>query len=178
MQIKNRQQMLIILTIAAFALLIGNSLIYEPLTKWWTTRSKNITDLRAQVKDGKLMLQREAGIRGHWSQMRTNTLPDNTSAAEQQVLKAFDKWARESGVEISGIMPQWKNDADEYRTLNCRVEVAGNLGTLTRFIYDIEKGPMALKVNSMELTARDTGGQQLTLGLQVSGLVLTANPKP
>ncbi len=178
MQIKNRQQMLIILTIAAIALLIGNSLVYEPLAKWWITRSKNITELRAQVKDGKLMLQREAAIRGHWSQMRTNTLPDNTSAAEQQVLKAFDNWAHESGVEISGIMPQWKNDADEYRTLNCRVEAAGNLGTLTRFIYDIEKGPMALKVNSLELTSRDTGGQQLTLGLQVSGLVLTAHSKP
>jgi hypothetical protein len=177
MKIRNRQQLLIVFAIAAFALLVGNSLIYEPLSRWWSARSQMIADLRKQVKDGKLLIQREPGLRERWSQMSSNTLPDNTSQAEQRVFKALDGWARESGTEISGIMPQWKNDADDYRTLNCRVEASGNLGTLTRFIYNIQKGPMALRINSMELTTRDTVGQQLTLGLQVSGLVLLSNPK-
>ena len=30
------------------------------------------------------------GLRSRWDQMRTNTLPDNPSLAEQQTLKAFD----------------------------------------------------------------------------------------
>ena len=59
-------------------------------------------------------------------------------------------------------------------TLNCRVEASGDLGTLSRFIYDIEKDPMALKLESVELSARDTTGQQLTLNLQISGLVLVS----
>ena len=40
MKINNRQQFLIVLTIAVAALLIGNSLIYEPLSGMWSTRSK------------------------------------------------------------------------------------------------------------------------------------------
>jgi len=52
------------------------------------------------------------------------------------------------------------------------VEASGNLGTLSRFLYDIEKDPMALKLESVELSTRDNTGQQLTLDLQISGLVL------
>jgi hypothetical protein len=177
MKIENRQKMLVIATLAALGLLVGDSLVFEPMVKWWSARSKEIADLRAQVKNGKSLLAREQGIRANWEQKRSNTLPDNSAVAEQQLISAFTGWSRDSGVEITGILPQWKNDADEYQTLNCRVEVAGTLTTLSQFLYFVERGPMALKLDSMELSARDTGGQQLTLGIQVSGLALV-NQKP
>jgi len=41
-----------------------------------------------------------------------------------------------------------------------------------RFLYSIERSPMALKLELVELGARDKEGQQLSLGLQFSGLVL------
>ena len=135
------------------------------------------TQLRKQVNDGKQLVNREKGIRSHWEEMRTNTLPNNTSLAEQQLLKAFDTWSRDSGATITGILPQWKNDTDDYQTLNCRVEASGNLTALSQFLYDIEKSPMALKLETVELSARDTGGQQLTLGLQISGLVLNSQKR-
>ncbi len=177
MKIENRQQFLTVLVVVAAALLVGNSLIYEPLSKWWSARSQQVVRLRKQVDDGDRLRQRAGGIRGQWEQMRTNTLPNNASLAEQQLLKAFDTWSHDSGATITGILPQWKKDADEYQTLNCRVEASGNLGTLSQFLYAIEKDPMALQLESVELSARDTGGQQLTLGLQISGLVLNPQVK-
>jgi len=48
---------------------------------------------------------------------------------------------------------------------------------LSRFIYDVEKGPLGLKLESVDLTSRDNTGKQLSLGLQISGLVLTPNAK-
>ena len=36
---------------------------------------------------------------------------------------------------------------------------------------------MALKLESVDLSARDDTGQQFTLGLQVNGLALTSLPK-
>ena len=53
----------------------------------------------------------------------------------------------------------------------------GNLAAITRFLYDIEKDPLALKIDSVELSARDDGGDQLALGLQVSGLLLSPPAK-
>ena len=177
MKIENRQQFLIVLVAAAAALLIGNSLIYEPLAKWWTTRSEQIVKLRKQVSDGKRLIKYEASDRARWENMRTNALPNNMSLAEQQVLRALDGWARDTGVTISGLIPQWKNDDANYMTYNCRVDVSGNMATLTQFLYDIEKDPMALRMDSVELSAHDTTGQQLTLGIQVSGLLLLSQSK-
>ena len=178
MKIDNRQQLLIVLTIAVAALFVGDRLVLEPMAGWWKARSATITELRRQVNDGKRLLQREAAIRSRWDGMRTNTLPNNTSLAEEQVFKAFYGWERESGVSITDTTPQWKNDTDDYMTLNCRVEASGSLETLSRFLYDTEKGPMALKLESVELNTHDNNGQQLTLGLQVSGLALVSKQKP
>jgi hypothetical protein len=105
--------------------------------------------------------------------MRTNTLPNNQSLAQEQVLKALVNWSQESGVSINGNTPQWKSDADEFKTLVCRVDASGSLWTLSRFLYDIEKGPLGLKLESLDLSSHDNSGQQLTLGLQLSGLALT-----
>jgi len=88
------------------------------------------------------------------------------------VLRAFDRWSSESRVSVLSINPQWKREADEYLTLQCRVEASGSLGAVARFIYELEHDPMAVKIESMELSARDNDGQQLALGLQVSGLAL------
>lgn len=173
MKINNRQQLLAIAAMATVALLAADRLVYTPLTKWWKTRSATITELRQQIADGTSLLQRDQVIRRRWQQMQANTLPRNSSLAEQQLLKAFDTWSQHSRVCLTSIMPQWKHDADDYMTLDCRVEATGDLETLSQFIYSIEKDSLALKVESLELNAHDDTGQQMTLGLQLSGLVLT-----
>ncbi|HXI73720.1 MAG TPA: type 4a pilus biogenesis protein PilO [Verrucomicrobiae bacterium] len=177
MKPEQRQQFLIVLTIVAAGLFVGVNYIITPLAGLWSDRSAQIRELRTRVGDGKKLVAREAGVRSRWSGMLTNSLPDNTSLAEQQMLKSLDNWARGSGSEIISIMPQWKNDSTNYMTLNCRVEATGTLGTLSQLIYRIEKGPSALKLDSVELSARDNAGQQLTLGMQLSGLALLQSTK-
>ena len=175
MKIENRQQFLIILTFVAIGLFVGVNFILTPLAGWWSGRSAQIRDLSAKVKDGRYLIQREVAIRNHWEDMRANALPANTSLAEHQLLNAVDGWSQSSGVEITSMMPQWKNDDTNYMTLNCRVETAGDIGTLSKFLYELEKGPMALRVDSVELAAHDNTGQQMTLGLDLNGLALISN---
>jgi Tfp pilus assembly protein PilO len=177
MKIKSRQDFLVALTIAAAGLFVAVNFIFAPLEGWWTARSAQIRELRERVRDGKTLLTRESNIRSHWDEMRANALPANTSLAEQQVLKAFDGWSLDSSTEITSMMPQWQDDSTNYMTLACRVEAAGSLGTLSRFLYEIEKGPMALRLDTVELTAHDNDGQQFTLGLEVNGLALMQQDK-
>ena len=172
MKIKNRQEFLLVLTIAAFALLVGVNFILEPLGGWWSSRQAQLKELRTQVAEGNQIIKREAGIRSRWTEMQANALPANTSLAEQKFLTAVDGWSRGSGAEVTSLMPQWKNDDTNYMTLTCRVETAGDLGALSRFLYDLENGPMALRLDSLELTARDKEGQQMTLSTEINGLAL------
>jgi hypothetical protein len=173
MPIKNRQQFLIIVAGVVFGLLIADALVLSPLLKSWQARSERITDLRKKVADGEKLLQRADALSLRWAQMQTNALPrNNNSLAEQQVLKAFDKWSQEARISVNSITPQWKRDSEEYQTLECRVDASGTVGTLARFLFDVERDPMALKVESVQITSRDKDGQNLSLSLQVSGLVL------
>ena len=173
MNINKRQQLLAILAIAVVAIWAGDKLAFTPLTKLWKQRVTQIADLRKSVNQGTQLLERKNGIRNRWDLMRTNTLPAENSVAENQVLRAFDRWSQDSRISITSIKPQWKHNADDYVTLECRVDAFGSLATLTRFLYDVEKDPLALRVEAVEITSRDNDGQQLSLALQVSGLSLT-----
>ena len=183
MNIQNRQQFLIVLTVAVLALYFGDLLVFEPMVKWWKSREEKVVALRQQVNEGKTLIRREQIIRGEWADMRTNALPNDSSLAEQQVLKSLADWAGDAGVNVSSETPQWQpdqgseNDPDNYSTLDCRVEASGDISTLSRFIYEIENDPMPLQLSSVELTASDDRGQQLTLGLDISGLSLIS-PQP
>jgi hypothetical protein len=173
MNINNRQQLLTIAAAVAVAFLVSDKLILSPLTKSWKARAARIVELRKSVTQGTQLLEREQAIRSRWESMRTNTLPSESSVAENQVLKAFDRWSQESQISITSIKTQGKRNADDYMTLECHVDGFGNLSTITRFLYNIENDPMALRVESVEISARDNDGQQLALILQVSGLLLS-----
>ncbi len=178
MKIDSRQRFLLITTLVLFLVLVADQVVLEPLAQAWTARSERITELRKKLTDGTLLLQREDSLRKRWRSMRTNTLSNNPSLAEQQLLKAFDAWAQESRVNITRIAPQWKHDTDDYLTLGSRVDAAGDLSALSRFLHNVAKSPLALRLESVELIASDTSGQELTLGLRLSGLVLASGGTP
>ncbi len=175
MPTNNRQQLLTFAAIGAAAFFAGDHLIFTPLTTWWKDRSARIQELRQKVESGEELVKRAPIIRSRWEDMRTNTLPASTS--EEQVSKAVEAWSRESRLGVTGVTPQWKRDAEDYSTLVCRVDAFGNIESVSRFLYDIEQSPLALKLESVELSARDNTGQQIGLGLQLSGLVLTPETK-
>lgn len=162
------------LLIGAFA---GDRLVLTPLIRFWNARNAAIADLRKSVEKGTALLHREDSIRESWNQIRTNTLSLEPSIAENQMLKAFDSWSRSSGVSIGGLRPQWKRTEDDFATLECRADINGTLAALTRFLYDAERDPLGIKVESLELTTRDANGSQLTLAFQVSGLQLRSSKR-
>jgi len=175
-QIKNRQQVLAIVAITAVSLLAADKILITPLTHLWTSRAETIKDLRADIAKGQGLLDREQALRGRWERMRGNTLTNDAAAAEGEVIKSLDRWAQESRMSINSISPQPKKEEDNYSTLEFHVDATGRLDALSRFLYDMERDPMALRLDSVELTARDSEGQSLGLSLQLSGLLLAPQP--
>lgn len=177
MRIDNRQRILGIAAAAGLALLIADKVIITPLMTGWKERSARIAELKKSVGQGTLLIGRDQQIHERWDSMRTNTLPDDVSLAENEVLKAFERWSQDSRISVSSIKPQWKRAGDDFMTLECRADAFGSMQAVASFLYNVEKDPLALKVESVEITSRDNDGQQLSLALQVSGLLLNP-PEP
>ena len=167
---QNRQKVLLIATAAAVALYVLDAVLITPLTKTWQTHAAEIVKLKKDVARGRSLIERGPQTQRKWAEMQAGALPKDAAQAEQDLISAFDRWGRDNRIELGSIKPQWKRGTDRYSTLECRVDATGTLATLSRFLFELEKSPIALRVDSVELTARDEGGNKLTLGLIVSGL--------
>jgi Tfp pilus assembly protein PilO len=178
MKLNKRQQLLAVLAIALVALYVADKLVFTPLTNNWKNRSSRIAELQRQVRDGTETLKRETALRQQWDRMRTNTLASAKPEAESQMLKAFERWSQAGRVSVSSIRPQWKEAEEDYKALECRADVGGSLSAIAHFLYLIERDPLGVKVDSLELTARNNEGSQLALVIQVSGLLLNPIKKP
>lgn len=170
-KIPDRQKLLVIVAVAGLGLLLFEYFIRVPLTHLWQTHAAEIARLQQQVTQGRATIARGPQMQRVWSEMQANALPADPAQAEQDVLTAFDRWGRSYSIELGSIRPQWKRGAtDKYSVLECRVDATGNMQALSRFLYELERSALPLRVDSVEVMSRDDGGQRLTLSLVVSGL--------
>ena len=149
MNLNKRQQLLALLAIATVGFFAADKLVFSPLTLSWRARSERIARLRVQVRDGTLLTEekRAQDVRKQWDRMRTNSLAWEViqtkpfaaakPEAESQMLKAFERWSQAGGVSVSSIRPQWKEVEEDYKTLECRADVAGNLESVVKFLYQV-----------------------------------------
>jgi hypothetical protein len=168
-----RQRWLILLAGAGLLLLILDRIVFTPLGDVWQAHAAEIQRLRGSVASGHGVIARNAQTRRVWADIQSAALPKDQAQSEHDVISAFESWGRTSGIELGSIKPLWKHGAaDGYSVLECRLDATGTLPTLSRFLYELEKSPLALRADSVELISRDDTGQKLTLSLIVTGLRL------
>lgn len=182
MENKDRQKLLIIVVVVVLGLLVANSAVYEPLKSAWDGRQKKIKGLQDGIAEDHHLINKRDLILDKWDHMQKNALTNDVSAAQQTLLKALDTWAQRAGVATDNITPEDRKDNDEnsdavIHTIECHADAAGTMASLEQFLYNIEndrqdKFPMGVKIENVEITAKDATGQQLTMNLTLSGLIL------
>lgn len=179
MRTEQRQRLLTILAIAAVVLLVGDKFILTPLSNLWTQRADEIRQLRARIDRGEFLLEQEVRTEAIWRDMKNRSLPSDRSIAEDAVLSSVDQWSLMSRATITSISPQWRTREEDHTLLECRVESVGSLESLARFLYELDRERMALRVESVELTSRDKRGRELAMDLRFSGLnIPEESPNP
>jgi len=172
MQSVEREKMLLIAAVTAVVVLFGDRFLLGPFLNAWDKRSNRIEELQEQVSRGRALMDREASIRKKWGQMWEGGIPIAKAVSVNQVLESVDRWARDSGISFTSIKPTWRANDDGHMTLECRANGFGDLEEIARFIHSLESDPMALKVDTLELTQRDERGSSLGMNLNFSGLML------
>jgi hypothetical protein len=172
--VSKRQRLLLIAAAAGLLLLVLDRVLFTPLGRLWQAHRAEIVSLQQSIDNARSLISRTDQLRRTWADMQSGALPKDPGQAEQDLITAFDRWGRAGGIEIGSIRPQWKRgSSDRYSLLECRVDATGSLAALSRFLYELERSPLALRVDSLELTARDDRGQKIGLSLTVTGLRLS-----
>ena len=173
-QTSQRQRLLLIVAGAGLLLLILDRLVFTPLGHLWQAHATEIVQLQSAVANGRSIIARASQTQKAWTEMQRNAMAHDAAQAEQDLITAFDRWGRDNTVDLGSIKPQWKRGTDDRSSLlECRVDATGTLPSLSRFLYDLEASPLALRVDSVAVTTRDDFGRKLGLSLVVTGLRLT-----
>jgi len=172
MENKNREKLLLMATGACVGLWLLNLLVLAPLLDSWHSRSEEIDKLKRDIADGTRLNQRAASIHERWDFMRANALNSNPTVATRQLFTAFDRWVHSGGVTQGSFRPQMQDTDTNFQTVDCRSDVTGSLPNVRDFLRAMTRDPLADKLDSFVLTAKDDNGKQLALDLNMSGLVL------
>jgi hypothetical protein len=178
METNNRQKILLIGAVVGLALLIGNSVIFEPLKAKWDARQAQIKQLKHDVDEAEALIRHRTTYERRWASMQTNALPGNPSGANFALQAAVERWEQASGVKHDSIRMAGKTDTDSggtniINTLECQADFSGNMRSVLNFLWAVESDPMGLKLDPVVIGSRgDNNGQQLTLNITLSGLML------
>lgn len=174
LDLPDRQRWLVIATATMVALFILDRAVIGPLTATWQAHSAEIGRLQKAVAAGKGTIARETQLNRVWSEMESSAMPKEPAQAEYAVYTALDQWQRAANIEVTSVRTQWKRGTtDRFSLCEFRVDAIGSMTNLSRFIYDLERSALPLRVDSLELTARDENGQRLSLGLIITALRLS-----
>ncbi len=166
---KSRETLLKIAVGVAAGLFLLDRMVLSPALTNWKTQSDRLVTLRDKVQRGRQLIEREKSIRARWDEMQRTDLNDDSSAAENDVFKALNRWARESRVNFTSLTPQWRAHEDAgFDTFECRATATGDQASLGRLVYEIETDPLPARVEECEMSTKDAKGQQLTLSLRFS----------
>ncbi len=170
---KNKRERLLLgataLVVAAFA---ADRMVITPLTELWSERSERIEELTARLEKGELLAGREEAIDEQWEAMHDGALPEDAAAAEREVLTAIGEWASRSRINVTALKPRWVEDEELGRLLEIRLSAGGSLEALSRFLYELEREELALRLEDVDLSARDTRGAELSLDARFTGILL------
>ena len=173
MPFRNRQNML--LAVAGFCVLafIGDRFIVTPLLDTWAERAARMEKLEKDLARGGQLLKREQNFEALWGDMLGRSLPSDKAEAESRVLRAVQRWAQTSRLELTTQTLRWIEDKDEYYKLEFQCSSDGSLTSIARFLYEMESDPsVAVRFEDAALVARDQQGSQLSMSVVFTGLAL------
>ena len=172
MESNQRRRILAVAAIVCVAAVAGDRLVLSPLQNLWTARSERIVELEKSLSKGRLLVDREQAMKERWQDMKQRSLPADMSVAEDQMLKSVGRWTRDSRLGVTSLKPRWTDDEEDFKKLEFRAAAQGDMESIARFVYELETDPLPLKVEDIEIAARDESGSALALAVRFTGLVL------
>ena len=167
-----RQKLLLITAGLCFAAYAGDKLVVGPMIETWKTRTEGIADYSTRLEKGQVLLDRSRSLRERAAKMRALSLPADKTAAENKLLTLLGEWAATSRLGVTALRPRWVEDEELGRRLEIRISATGDLEKISRFVHALESDALPLRVDQMELRARDDKGAELMLETQVSSVML------
>jgi len=175
MKSERRERILIMAAAVCIGLLAGDRFLLSPVRRLWAGRSQRIEELTRFLNKGETLLDRETILQRRWEALRMRALPMEAPLAEDTALRRIHDAVERSGMTVTSLRPQWTEPAEDeggFPELGFRATGRGDIQSIARFLFELERGDLAVRLKSVEVVSQDPRGAELTLDVDFSALAL------
>lgn len=178
MVLSKRERIILIVTLACVGILVVNQFVvntvWDELKRLGTERD----DLRQELDDATLLLQRYDAQQGKWAELLANGMR-NRATAESKVMAGRREWSEAARLTSGNFRPEDITADKGMRELIFTVDGRGSLASVARFLYEIETSAVPVKVREIQLgTGGNDAGASLTYTLRLSILYISEESTP
>jgi Tfp pilus assembly protein PilO len=141
-----REKLLILAAALCVVILLGDKFIISPMLNLWKTRAARIAALEESLNKGTVLTDREETLTQRW---------------------------QESGLNVTSLRPRWIDEGQEARKLEFSLSATGSMESVVRFLYELERDPLAIRLEDVELATHDEQGREITLSARFTGLIVS-----
>lgn len=168
----DRKRLLLLASGLVLAIFVGDRFILSPMLSAWKERSEKIGELKTSIDSGEKLIDRAETLERRWDEINETALPaGDAAAAESALLNAVNDQGKSAGLNMTALKPHWVEDDDLGSRLEIRVSAEGSLGQISRFIYNMKNCGTPVRIEDIELRARDDHGATISVEARLSGLI-------
>ncbi|MCK4998233.1 MAG: hypothetical protein KAS23_01820 [Anaerohalosphaera sp.] len=177
MGFSKREKIILIFCIVAVLALIADRYVFSAMMEGRSELKDQRQELLAELEESRAIIERRKLLSNKWDQMIEAGLKGNPSETEVIVLGYIKDSSSNNNVKLASIQPERIQENAELGEIEFVLSGVGSISSVTGFLWDIETSPIPLKVATMQLSAADESGNQMTIQLRISSIYYETKTK-
>lgn len=175
MILSKRETIALLLACLTVGVLLLDWYVATPLLERRDTLEAERQALLAQQAEAQATFQRRRLFGPKWQAMLDSGMSKPLAAAESQVLHALRDWSQESRLTLSSLKPGKVVERGDLLEMQFQASGTGSMSAVSKFLWRIETAALPMRIEQLQLGARQEGSDDLSLQLSLSSICL---PEP
>jgi Tfp pilus assembly protein PilO len=177
MTFTKRERLIMIFSIAAIVLLIGDRYFLSPIMSKYSRTQEIKQQLQNRLDQSNAAIQRKAILQRQWQKMNDSGLKYNFAAAESNILRYIKDSALKNSLVLSSVQPQLIESKNDIREMEFIVSGTGSMDAVTNFLWDMETSELPLKTETFQLGSNDENAYQMSVQVKLSSIYIATKEK-
>jgi len=167
-----RERILLLATGVVVGVLVLERFVFTPVWNHWTDLQAQEAVLANRRSAAENLLARRERVEPRWRHLLGTRLKRDPAEAESQVLHALGTWAADARLNVVSVRPERTTAPDQtpLPTIAFQAAGTGSLAAVARFLWHLETAEIPIRVETVQLTSRRDGQDDLSLQIKLTTL--------
>ncbi|MCC6239293.1 MAG: type 4a pilus biogenesis protein PilO [Phycisphaerales bacterium] len=174
--LNSREKRIGLIAAIALGLLALDRVLLSPLLTRWSEAGATLKAARSELDAARQTLTNDQHAQGVWDQMKGDTLKNNASDSESQLLNATRNWADVSRLSLQSLKPERSEKERGFQKITVRAAAVGTMQQVARFLSQVQSASIPVRISDVQITSRKENTDDLSVVIGLSTILLADEP--